>query len=217
MPDLIANSNNLIAITAIFKIFNIVIFALLLRKSLLFCGQNWCRTFSHTLSFMLLPIITYCVTSVIANNLALSLGLVGALSIVRFRNPVKSPFELTIYFLCISVGICSAVSWKWPLLLGFISIALIFFFGIFSIVFQNIYNKKLFDTSFSEGNSLNILEITSTKRIEDLIDSSLLIFFNESKDSNIYRLASIDKEILIKLSKDLSESDEISSLSFSTA
>ena len=47
----------------------------------------------------LLPAITFVITKVIAGNIALSLGMIGALSIVRFRNPVKSSLELTIYFL----------------------------------------------------------------------------------------------------------------------
>ena len=79
----------------------LVLFGLLLRAVLSFCGQTWIKTFSHSLILVILSIITYAVTSVITGNLALSFGLVGALSIVRFRNPVKSPFELSIYFLTI--------------------------------------------------------------------------------------------------------------------
>ena len=64
------------------------------------------------MAFLLLPIVTYAITSVISDNIALSLGMVGALSIVRFRNPVRSPFELSVYFLLISLGICASVSLK---------------------------------------------------------------------------------------------------------
>ena len=59
------------------------------RFLLIASGQHWVRTFSHTATLLVLPIITFVITKVISGNIALSLGMVGALSIVRFRNPVK--------------------------------------------------------------------------------------------------------------------------------
>ena len=65
--------------------------------------QAWLRNYSQYLVFGLLPITGYVITSVISNNIALSLGMVGALSIVRFRTPVKNPSELVIYFCLITI------------------------------------------------------------------------------------------------------------------
>ena len=65
----------------------------------------------------MLPVITLSITFVISGNIALALGMVGALSIVRFRNPVKNPFELVVYFLLITVGIAMAVKIKYGILL----------------------------------------------------------------------------------------------------
>ena len=76
-----------------------------LRVLLELFGQNWVKTISHTATLLFLPLITYVITSVISGNIALSLGMVGALSIVRFRNPVRSPLELTVYFSSIAMGI----------------------------------------------------------------------------------------------------------------
>ena len=72
-------------------------------------------TTSHTSTLTILPIITYVITNVIAGNIALSLGMVGALSIVRFRNPVRSPLELTVYFSSITMGIAAAVNIYWAI------------------------------------------------------------------------------------------------------
>lgn len=47
---------------------------------------------------------------VVKSSLALSLGLVGALSIVRFRTPIKEPEELTYIFLCIGIGIATGAN-----------------------------------------------------------------------------------------------------------
>jgi hypothetical protein len=57
---------------------------------------------------LVLPVIcltTLLVISVVKSSLALSLGLVGALSIVRFRTPIKEPEELAYIFLVIAIGL----------------------------------------------------------------------------------------------------------------
>ena len=69
---------------------------LLLRFSLVATGQAWAKSHAQTVAFLVLPIITYVITKTIAGNIALSLGMIGALSIVRFRHPVKSALELII-------------------------------------------------------------------------------------------------------------------------
>jgi uncharacterized membrane protein YhiD involved in acid resistance len=48
---------------------------------------------------------TFLVISIVGTSLALSLGLVGALSIVRFRTPIKEPEELAYLYLAIAIGI----------------------------------------------------------------------------------------------------------------
>jgi len=53
----------------------------------------------------ILASIVFLVIMVVKSSLALSLGLVGALSIVRFRTPIKEPEELVYLFLAISIGL----------------------------------------------------------------------------------------------------------------
>ena len=66
-------------------------------------------TFSNRRKFAVvlppLALITVLVISVVKVSLALSLGLVGALSIVRFRTPVKEPEELVYLFMAIGIGL----------------------------------------------------------------------------------------------------------------
>lgn len=59
--------------------------------------------FSRVIPFILLTVIL--VISVVKSSLALSLGLVGALSIVRFRTPIKEPEELAYLFIAIGAGL----------------------------------------------------------------------------------------------------------------
>lgn len=202
---------------AFIKVTIIIIFAILLRSSLVYCSQIWAQTFAHSMSFVLLPVITFSVTSVISDNLALSLGLVGALSIVRFRNPVKSPFELTIYFLCISIGIACSASWKWPALLSFLSISIIFIAGSINKLSAYLNKSPIFTTSFSEGNSLNILEITTMAPQDNFLDLNSLISYSYKEDLYLYRFASNNKNELLYLSNSFSNKEQVVSVSFSVA
>jgi len=56
-------------------------------------------------NFIALVLLTTFIISVVKSSLALSLGLVGALSIVRFRTAIKEPVELIYLFFCIAVGL----------------------------------------------------------------------------------------------------------------
>ncbi len=69
----------------------------------------------------LLPVLTMTTALVIAiikSSLALSLGLVGALSIVRFRTAVKEPEELLYLFLAIAIGLGVGADQRLPVVVG---------------------------------------------------------------------------------------------------
>ena len=69
------------------------------------CSSSASDTDSVSRVFPLLLMVTTAVIAVVQSSLALSLGLVGALSIVRFRAANKDPEELVYLFLCIAVGL----------------------------------------------------------------------------------------------------------------
>lgn len=61
---------------------------------------------SHIAAILpILSAIVFIVIVVVKSSLALSLGLVGALSIVRFRTPIKEPEELVYLFMAIAIGL----------------------------------------------------------------------------------------------------------------
>jgi hypothetical protein len=78
-------------------------------------GQSWARLKSQRYSAVLLPPAGLIITWSISDNLALSLGMIGALSIVRFRTPIKNPFELVIFFCYLIIGISAGVDLRYPL------------------------------------------------------------------------------------------------------
>jgi len=70
-------------------------------------GASYSKKFN--VSLVTLTILTGTVMTVIGNNIALSLGMVGALSIVRFRTAIKDSRDTTYIFWAIIVGICCGV------------------------------------------------------------------------------------------------------------
>lgn len=67
----------------------------------------------------ILTLITLLVITVVKSSLALSLGLVGALSIVRFRTAIKDPEELIFLFFAISIGLGLGADQRIPTLIAF--------------------------------------------------------------------------------------------------
>ena len=167
---------------------------LFLRFSLVYCGQYWANTYHHLATYMLLPCIAFVITTVIANNIALSLGMIGALSIVRFRHPVRSPFELTIFFALITLGISASVNIKYSLLL--IILAFIVIVGIF--IFQKLFKNlglSLYQPSFTEGSSKNMLNI-KTEGINTEIEKNKNLsnsFYSKETNTSEYDLLFDDR------------------------
>ena len=90
-----------IAVAALIGLFIFVSYSISHR------GTIYSKKFNASL--VILTILTATVMTVIGNNIALSLGMVGALSIVRFRNAIKSSMDLVFLFWSISIGIiCGA-------------------------------------------------------------------------------------------------------------
>lgn len=70
-------------------------------------------------NFILTAMATMLVITVVKSSLALSLGLVGALSIVRFRTAIKDPEELSFLFISIAIGLGMGADQKKITLVGF--------------------------------------------------------------------------------------------------
>ena len=162
---------------------------LLLRFALTFTGQAWAKSHAQTVTFLVLPVITYIITKTISGNIALSLGMIGALSIVRFRHPVKSALELVIYFALITIGIATSVRTKWAIQLIICTILIILIVKGIQILSKKL-GKSFYNVSFNEGNVSNTLEVISKKRIEVIEKSDNLVNYISDINSQqyIYRL-----------------------------
>lgn len=82
----------------------------------------------------MLTMVTVVIIFVVKSSLALSLGLVGALSIVRFRAAIKTPEELVYLFFCIAVGLALGAEHR---LLALVAVALVSVFIVGRRFFRN--------------------------------------------------------------------------------
>ena len=140
--------------------------------------------FEFSKNFVILGITTTIVITIIKSSLALSLGLVGALSIVRFRAAIKEPEELVFLFLIISTGLgCGAGQIK------IISIGI-----LFSLISIFLYSKFFERRYLKLADTLNLAIIAdkklSEKEINDKMDEVKkytskieLISFSKSTDN----------------------------------
>src|SRR5690606_39114305 len=92
------------------NLFVAALLALLLRVFYVRYGTSITNRRKFSMNFMPLALTTFVIITVIKSSLALSLGLVGALSIVRFRAAIKDPEELTYLFLTIAIGLVTGAN-----------------------------------------------------------------------------------------------------------
>ena len=183
------------------------------RFALGYAKQTWAMTYHHTMSYALLHGVTMIITTLISGNIALSLGMIGALSIVRFRNPVKNPFELVIFFALITMGIGFSVNAKLGLLMTVVVMSLIIITKKIED-FKKKRGKNLFSLSFEESSTIHVMEIKSLLPIKILDESKHLaqLFSSKNPTSYNYRLIFSDKSEMENIKKIIDENKGIESI-----
>lgn len=81
---------------------------------------------SFNVSLVVMTILTAVIIVTISSNVMLSLGMVGALSIVRYRTAVKSPMDLMFLFWAITTGIAVGATYYYIAVLAFLFVAVTF-------------------------------------------------------------------------------------------
>ena len=150
---------------------NIVLFLLLIK--IFFCAigglivtyvhskfsYKWLRNNFNIYVGITLPVIGLIITTVIGSNIALSIGMIGALSIVRFRTPIRTPYELVHYFSLLTIGISAKVDLSITLVLIIILSIMPYFIKRFSLMRGN---------SLSESDGKLLLNFQGLMKENDL-------------------------------------------------
>lgn len=126
--------------------------------------------------FPIVTLVTLLIISVVKSSLALSLGLVGALSIVRFRTPIKEPEELAYLFLAISIGLGFGADQRTPTL-----IASIVILGVIAIRTWRFQNKE-------KNNLYMNIEVSRNENDENMFNKINGILTEHVLTANMRRL-----------------------------
>ena len=183
---------------------NIVLFLLLIK--IVFCAigglivtyihskfsYKWLRNNFNIYVGITLPVIGLVITTVIGSNIALSIGMIGALSIVRFRTPIRTPYELVHYFSLLTIGISAKVDLGIAFVLIILLSVLPYFIKKFSITNSNKSKGEgrlslNFQGTMKENDFKNIINNKniknySVKNENDKKNVSALAIFDNSRD-----------------------------------
>lgn len=197
--DLLFGYRDFISIFLI--IFSSIIFIIVFKLT----KNYWALTSNMKNIILILPVVSFVITKVIAGNIALSLGMVGALSIVRFRHPVRSAFELVIYFCLIALGISYGVSLKW----GVVLTVLVNLIIILNYV-KDFFMKSEIDSIVSESTKPS-LEIETQSQIIEIENSQFLrnSYYNKSENIILYKMEFENKKDLEELFKKINNENYI--------
>ncbi len=126
----------------LFNAIVLLVLAVILELTYIKCAKTISNRKQFSANFLLISFTTMLIITIVKSSLALSLGLVGALSIVRFRAAIKEPEELAYLFFSISVGLGLGANQTMVVLEAFI-IGMVFVWGRFFIkgksTWQNLY------------------------------------------------------------------------------
>ncbi|GIN38958.1 DUF4956 domain-containing protein [Heyndrickxia oleronia] len=165
---------------------------------------------SFNISLIIMTMATALIIMGISTNIILSLGMVGALSIVRFRTPIKDPMDLVYLFWAVASGILCGAGLIPLAIIGALAIGLVLIFYVNRLTVENPY--LLIVKYTNEGIEKNIEEIVSkqakkytvkSKSVmgQDLIEITYEVRLKKEKDAqfinSIKRLDSVNSTVML--------------------
>lgn len=129
--------------------------------------------------FLPLALGTVLIIMVVKSSIALSLGLVGALSIVRFRAAIKEPEELTYLFIVIGIGLAGGANQPILAIIAFIFIVVLLF----------LHGRMTGNESYTKEDKLFLNIHTDIKDLETITNKVLEVF----QSVDLKRLDSLDE------------------------
>ncbi|MFD2629620.1 DUF4956 domain-containing protein [Oceanobacillus kapialis] len=157
--------------------------------------------YSHTfnISLVIMTMATALVIMGISQNVLLSLGMVGALSIVRFRTPIKDPMDLVFLFWSVIAGILSGAGFILLAAIGTVSI------GFVIVLFSNkirVENPYLLVVKFDKDNiGEKVEQIISSKVKKYVLKSKSIMQGDEVEVTYEIRVKENDAQITSTISQ----------------
>ncbi len=178
-----------IALSLIFA-FAISLFIVYIYKKT-YTGVVYSKAFA--LCIVMLSMVTALIIRTINSNLALSLGMVGALSIVRFRTAVKEPVDTAFMFWGISAGIMAGAGLYLPGLIGSLLLGALFF-GSYLLGFKSStryllvlkFEEEAYENVMKGIKSLDKVKMKSNSSFKDTMELTYEVDI-KVKDENMKR------------------------------
>lgn len=182
--EIIEQSNNLSFEDIVIRILVSVVlgFVIYISYRLSHAGTIYSKKFN--VSLLTLTVLTATVMTVIGNNIALSLGMVGALSIVRFRTAIKDSRDAVYIFWTIVMGICCGVG---DYLVASIGSAAVF---LALLVLGRVRNDNRI-----------LLIIRASRNNERKIEATVFNYFNSKAQLRVKNTTEESIELIYELSK----------------
>ncbi len=153
---------------------------------------------SFNISLMVMTLATALVIMGISQNVLLSLGMVGALSIVRFRTPIKDPMDLIFLFWSVVAGILCGAGFIPLVVTGSLVIGLVIIFFQNKIVVENPYLLIVkFDNEMVNTEIEKILAANSQKY---MLKSKTIFHEGEAEVTYEVRLKENDAQLVTEIS-----------------
>ncbi|MEN8115695.1 MAG: DUF4956 domain-containing protein [Bacteroidota bacterium] len=157
----------------------IFILSLILEFTYSRCAKSLSGRKAFAANFFLIAFTTMLIISIVKSSLALSLGLVGALSIVRFRSAIKEPEELAYLFFTISIGLGLGANQRIITVVGALVLLAVIWIRHFSQ--KRSRQQNLYLTVSSNGSGKPALQ-SIDKLVQESFKASKLVRFDETPD-----------------------------------
>lgn len=203
--------------TLLVNLFLGAVFAYVLSWHYINFGKTYSNRAEMAQVFPLIVMTTLLIISVVKSSLALSLGLVGALSIVRFRTPIKEPEELSYLLFAIAIGLGFGADQRMPTIVASVTIMGILslsrrFLGASKKLKHNLYLNVEVPQAHSEDSVLEQIHQVLTTH-SNLTDMRRLDKRNEILHATYY-LDCQNSKTLIALMDDLQKTLPKAAISF---
>ncbi len=191
----------------------IVVLSIILEYTYSKCANSLSNRKMFAYNFLMISFTTMLIISIVKSSLALSLGLVGALSIVRFRAAIKEPEELAYLFFAISIGLGLGANQRFIVVAAFI-VMMIILWVRYLLRGKNTKQNLFLNISGNAPTELQLNDITAI--IKKYFKAAELKRFDENKELiEASFLVDIDKtEKLQSCKEELQKLNDSVSISF---
>ena len=157
----------------------IIVLAIILELTYIKCARTISNRRQFAGVFLLIAFTTMLIISIVKSSLALSLGLVGALSIVRFRAAIKEPEELAYLFFAISIGLGLGANQTLIVIEAF-AIAMVILWGRYFIKSRKPGHQNLYLNFHAEAGNTTLNDVVAV--VEKIFGKYHLKRFDENSE-----------------------------------